>query len=263
MVRFRYVHNLAISTNFFDKIDNIAFWSMIELGAGVVAGCLATLRPLYTKVSCNTRNLTSCTSVQIRRLHRSMRSKQNMVEGQIYCQPDTSASPSDSSTASSQAVKSGAQDKVYLTSVFGGLDHDEEEALEGFEFAKKVQDNDETRYPPSVWSTNPERAAIWPYASTERVDRTSLHHRGISRVVDIDVLVSNHPGSASVHGIETSVLAGREGGNTSTSGNADDGLPEWEKLPDLRLQKSPAGSRSGSRSSSRSRNIAWPLALAR
>lgn len=50
MVRFQYVDGLTQIDDFFWNATNIAIWSTIECGASIVAGCLATLRPLLKRM---------------------------------------------------------------------------------------------------------------------------------------------------------------------------------------------------------------------
>jgi hypothetical protein len=50
IVRFLYVQNLTIADDFWYSAVNISIWSTIELGAGIVAGSLATMRPLLKKM---------------------------------------------------------------------------------------------------------------------------------------------------------------------------------------------------------------------
>ncbi|ORX94994.1 hypothetical protein BCR34DRAFT_203955 [Clohesyomyces aquaticus] len=47
LVRFKYVDGLTQIDDFFWNATNIAIWSTIEPGAGIIAGCLATLRPFF------------------------------------------------------------------------------------------------------------------------------------------------------------------------------------------------------------------------
>ncbi|KAF2396227.1 hypothetical protein EJ06DRAFT_484040 [Trichodelitschia bisporula] len=48
MIRFKYIPRLtSASLEFFADATDIAVWSTIEPGLGIIAGCLATLRPLY------------------------------------------------------------------------------------------------------------------------------------------------------------------------------------------------------------------------
>lgn len=50
MIRFQYVDGLTQIDDFFWNAANIAIWSTIECGASIVAGCLATLRPLLKRM---------------------------------------------------------------------------------------------------------------------------------------------------------------------------------------------------------------------
>ena len=50
MIRFQYVDGLTQIDDFFWNATNIAIWSTIECGASIIAGCLATLRPLLRGV---------------------------------------------------------------------------------------------------------------------------------------------------------------------------------------------------------------------
>lgn len=48
-LRFRYVDGLTQIDDFFWAAVNISTWSTIECGASIIAGCLATLRPLLKR----------------------------------------------------------------------------------------------------------------------------------------------------------------------------------------------------------------------
>ncbi|KAF2104361.1 hypothetical protein NA57DRAFT_51193 [Rhizodiscina lignyota] len=50
IVRFFYVEGLVNATEFFWSSANITIWSTVELGIGIVAGNLATLRPLFKRI---------------------------------------------------------------------------------------------------------------------------------------------------------------------------------------------------------------------
>lgn len=50
MIRFQYVDGLTQIEDFFWNATNIAIWSTIECGASIIAGCLATLRPLLKRM---------------------------------------------------------------------------------------------------------------------------------------------------------------------------------------------------------------------
>jgi hypothetical protein len=46
-VRIPYVKKIAISADFLHETIDIAVWSVIEPGLGIMAGCMATIRPLF------------------------------------------------------------------------------------------------------------------------------------------------------------------------------------------------------------------------
>ncbi|KAH7066842.1 hypothetical protein BKA63DRAFT_453196 [Paraphoma chrysanthemicola] len=50
ILRFRYVDGLTQVDDFFWNAVNISIWSTIECGASIIAGCLATLRPLLKRI---------------------------------------------------------------------------------------------------------------------------------------------------------------------------------------------------------------------
>lgn len=58
LLRFRYVDGLTQTDDFFWHATNIAIWSTIECGTCIIAGCLATLRPLLICVYARTRGAT-------------------------------------------------------------------------------------------------------------------------------------------------------------------------------------------------------------
>ncbi|KAF2033980.1 hypothetical protein EK21DRAFT_57466 [Setomelanomma holmii] len=62
-LRFRYVDGLTQVDDFFWNAVNISIWSTIECGASIIAGCLATLRPLLKRITTTTHissSLGSC-----------------------------------------------------------------------------------------------------------------------------------------------------------------------------------------------------------
>ena len=65
---------------------NIAIWSTIEPGAGIVAGCLATLRPLLKRFFVTARSIRYSASQTTKELSRSIRSKntQSQSGGRSY-----------------------------------------------------------------------------------------------------------------------------------------------------------------------------------
>ncbi|KAF2119965.1 hypothetical protein BDV96DRAFT_641832 [Lophiotrema nucula] len=61
IVRFKYVEGLTEIDDFFWNATNIAIWSTIEPGAGIIAGCLATLRPFLKSFLHTARSIHSST----------------------------------------------------------------------------------------------------------------------------------------------------------------------------------------------------------
>jgi hypothetical protein len=59
LLRFRYVDGLTQIEDFFWAAVQIATWSTIECGASIIAGCLATLRPLLRHIAPTSRNTTT------------------------------------------------------------------------------------------------------------------------------------------------------------------------------------------------------------
>lgn len=58
MIRFQYVDGLTQVDDFFWNATNIAIWSTIECGASIIAGCMATLRPLLKRVFATAGSIT-------------------------------------------------------------------------------------------------------------------------------------------------------------------------------------------------------------
>lgn len=58
MIRFQYVDGLTQIDDFFWNATNIAIWSTIECSASIIAGCLATLRPLLKRVFATAGSIT-------------------------------------------------------------------------------------------------------------------------------------------------------------------------------------------------------------
>lgn len=73
MIRFRYVEGLTQIEDFFWNAVNIAIWSTIEAGACIIAGCLATLRPLL-KCAFNQARGSSSLSGCVKQISKSLRS---------------------------------------------------------------------------------------------------------------------------------------------------------------------------------------------
>jgi hypothetical protein len=73
IIRFRYIDGLTQVDDFFWNAVNIAIWSTIEAGASIIAGCLATLRPLLKCMVGHARRTSSITGC-VKQISRSLRS---------------------------------------------------------------------------------------------------------------------------------------------------------------------------------------------
>jgi hypothetical protein len=70
MIRFQFVDGLTQIDDFFWNATNVAIWSSIECSASIIAGCLATLRPLLKRMFATAGSLT-----------KSLRSSNNRSNG--------------------------------------------------------------------------------------------------------------------------------------------------------------------------------------
>ncbi|KAF2123470.1 hypothetical protein P153DRAFT_391562 [Dothidotthia symphoricarpi CBS 119687] len=59
MIRFKYVDKLTQFDDFFWNVVSISTWSTIEAGIGIIAGCLATLRPFVRNMAAKARTSSS------------------------------------------------------------------------------------------------------------------------------------------------------------------------------------------------------------
>ncbi|OCL06326.1 hypothetical protein AOQ84DRAFT_223942 [Glonium stellatum] len=82
VIRFKYVDGLTRLDDFFWNATNCAIWSAIEPGAGIIAGCLATMRPLFRRAFDTTRTITLSASRSAKRISRPFRSNPNSAAQQ-------------------------------------------------------------------------------------------------------------------------------------------------------------------------------------
>lgn len=102
-IRFRYIEGLAETTDFFWQAVNIGIWSTIECGATIIAGCLATLRPLCKRMLGKARDA-GC----IKHISQSFRSSGRSAISSIPHYNTTSSGPkSDSEVGKSRTAGTG------------------------------------------------------------------------------------------------------------------------------------------------------------
>jgi hypothetical protein len=243
IVRFKYIDSLGDRNDFFWNAANVSIWSTIEMGTGIIAGCLATMRPLFKKFMYRAVHFTHAAA---RGAQPS--SKVRMWKGKSSASSSTWHSESSKNfRAWKQSIDTSAG--TYTTSCVGGRDLDLEnaEALAEHKRLELTQMREEMQYPKEVWSKDPIKSRIWPFADDE----------GISKVVDVRISVDREQQEFGSSGTwdkrMKDVIQMPQKSRTESRGG--DSIPEWDKLPDLIPQERPeTGSswsiRSGSKSPS-------------
>lgn len=130
IIRFKYINGLTLIDDFFWNSTNFTIWATIELGAGIIAGCLATMRPLFKFIFETTRTITSSASRSAKRIPRSFRSNPNSSAQQSVNQKEeggiqlVSKSDSDcTQTISTYTVKDGNTKSTTTTRRGGTTDY--------------------------------------------------------------------------------------------------------------------------------------------
>lgn len=217
----------------------------MEMGTGIIAGCLATMRPLFKKLVYKASHITHAathrgTTGTSRRLWKAKPSAYN----------STRTDSRRSFHEWKQSVDNGTG--TYTTTCVGGHDLDDFADLADEKGVSLVHIRDNEReFPEDVWSKDPERARIWPFA----VDA------GISKTVDVQISVSQEePMRGGLWGKRMEDIIQTPKKARHSGSNSGDSIPEWDKLPDLILPSRPGSKSSGrSRSGSGTRSKSPPL----
>lgn len=216
IVRFKYIAGLGAIEDFFWTAANISMWSLYEIATGIIAGSLATMRPLITKVVVKVGAITQV------RTHKNsytngQSSRARMLSAKkSYASSTTSRSPKDLGDWSKTTNNS-----MYTTTCFAGADYEWAEALNENEEMKRLPKGGPSRKASS-------ESSRWPV----RDDQT------ISKTVQIEVRSSQEEdqpwatagGGTWQHRME-SIL--RTPPRIRKGSRDDDSIPEWDKLPDL------------------------------
>lgn len=191
IVRFKYINGLSISPNFFWNAANISIWSTIELGMGIVASSLATLRPLFKKLFYSARNRFSSVAGHTKRYSQAIIQRRGSTKHGTYHSRTDSFTSGDSPTPWENPTKSGAV-ASHLASCYGPEEMQEDSMYREEKKVHLIHVVKGQSIPDNIWSTDPEKAAIWPYA-----DGMSKPGPGeISKVVDVEVAVLRHVDSS-------------------------------------------------------------------
>lgn len=220
MVRFKYISGLAIRVDFFKDAASISIWSTIELGTGIVAGSMATLRPLFKKLFYKAKNIT----MTIRGFQSSVGAKKSKSKSNVTSRGraketserppmprgkgsvDSSSSRASIAPATNERIFDASHHSVHLTSIHGTHEvgdayddshnitfeevYDEERGL-GLTLREEkrvhlihVRDDASVKSgEPTMWSQSPREAIKWPFSEG------SPEH-GISKVIDVEVSTS-------------------------------------------------------------------------
>lgn len=206
----------------------------MEMGTGIIAGCLATMRPLFKKLVYKASHLTTShrkPTDTSRRLWKSKSSAYNSTQNFHEWKQSTD-------------VGTG----TFTTTCVGGI-LDDLDDLDDEKGMSLVQIRDgEREFPEEVWSKDPETSRIWPFAVDARISKT----------VDVEISVSKEgPMSGGLWGrrMEDIIQSPRKARH---SGSIDDSIPEWDKMPDL-IMPLRSGSKGSGRRRSGSRSRSPPL----
>jgi hypothetical protein len=107
MIRFRYVDGITQTDDFFWNVVNISIWSTIEAGACIVAGCLATLRPLLKRAIHQAKEstaLSGCVKQVSKSIRSGSRSQSNSNGSSTTPQHDTTTDLERKRSAATVAV---------------------------------------------------------------------------------------------------------------------------------------------------------------
>jgi hypothetical protein len=227
IVRFKYIDSLGDRDDFFWNAANVSIWSTIEMGTGIVAGCLATMRPLFKRAV----HLTHAAGARGPQLSTKVR----LWKGKSASSSTWHSESSKNFRAWKQSVD--ASTGTYTTSCVGGRDLDLEyaAALANNKELELEQIQEERENPKEAWSKDPVKTRIWS---------------GISKVVDVKISVSREQQPLSDTGSWNQRMEAIQMPKRSHSRDGDS-LPEWDSLPDLIPQERPDSARS-TRSGSKS-----------
>jgi len=245
IVRFKYIDGLGSHEDFFWNAANVSIWSTLEMATGIIAGCLATMRPLFKKLVYRARHLTHAATNRDNRTSRTGILKGKKTETTSISQTQKTFND----------WKRTLDSQTHTTTCIGGPDLESAEAFADAEVkgASLIQIREEKTYPKEIWSQDPDRARIWPYADG----------REITKVVDVDVRVSHEEQPWTGGGLWGKRMEDliQSPAKAKRGSNDCDSIPEWDKLPDL-IPPSRKGSESaepGKPSRSRSRSRTPPL----
>jgi hypothetical protein len=219
LVRFKYIAGLGELEEFFWTAANISLWSLYEIATGIIAGSLATMRPLYSKVAYKARTITQVAG----RVRKDSRSNGQGSRARMLSRKQSYASSvSRSQKTITDWTKTVDAHQTYTTTCFAGPDYDYAEGLKDNEELANMRGGKLSRKPSS------DENRVWPFTDDQSIHKT----------VQIEVRSSQE---------EEQPWAGAGSGKWSQrmedllktpprirkGSRDDDSIPEWDRLPDL------------------------------
>jgi len=216
MVRFKYIAGLGSIDEFFWTAANISLWSLYEIATGIIAGSLATMRPLYRNLVYKARTIT-----QVGRTRKNSHTQHQNSQARMLSKKKSYAS----SVSRSQSItewSNTVDTNTYTTTIFAGADYD---------FAEGLKDGEEmSQLPkekaPSKTSSDSNRA--WPWRDDQSIHKTvQIEVRSSQEEEQPWATAGGGKWSQRMEDILRTPPRVRKGSRD------DDSIPEWDKLPDL------------------------------
>ena len=183
-VRFKYLDGLGISPEFFWNAANISIWSTIELGAGIVAGSLATLRPLFKRLFYSARHGWTNATSNAKRVSQAIAQRRTSTRRGTMASHTDSFTSHNSPTPWENPTKSAMAS--HLASCYGPEEMKEEPV---YRQEKKVHlihvMRDHRQSLNHMWSSDPEKGECWGYQGSG----VGPGPGEIQKVVDVEVEV--------------------------------------------------------------------------
>ncbi|KIW05020.1 hypothetical protein, variant 2 [Verruconis gallopava] len=227
VVRFKYINGLGSMHDFFWTAANISLWSLFEMATGIIAGSLATMRPLFKRLMYKARTIT-----QVGKTRKSGDTGHDASRTRMLSKKKSyGSSTSKSQNAMSMWSKSVDPNRSYAATITGGCDHDDTDSLSDFDEergAQLVNLRDENIYSKDIWSKDPERSRIWPFDDSQSIRKmVQVEVRSSQESEQPWAAANTESWNARMQAILRPPPRIRKGSKD------DDSIPEWEKLPDL------------------------------
>jgi len=237
IVRFRYINGLSISPDFFWNAANISIWSTIELGTGIVAASLATLRPLFKRLFYGARHRVAYAAGHAKRYSQAFMNRRSSSKH------DRSDSFSSGRTLVSWENPTNSFIATNSTSCYGPDEIKEENTYRDEKRIHLMHVRGKGSISNNIWWTDPEKAAALSCSEEAKPGPGE-----ISKVIDVEVNVLRQVDSSveSLISIEKPKKLRKPEKATRRSCEglivlrplpSQDELSIWERIPSVELQR--------------------------